>query len=139
MNWKLVFQLSLLGLAMGLATVFLIPSTVEPLLWLVIFGISAYLIAARTSGKRFQHGLSAGIANSIWVTASHILLFHRYLASHPREAAMMGTMPLPDSPRWMMALVGPVIGVVSGAIIGLLAIVAAKVIGPRSGPANAIP
>jgi hypothetical protein len=139
MNWQLVVQLSLFGLGMGLATVFLIPSTIEPLFWLVIFGISAYLIATRTSGKRFQHGLSVGVANSIWVTASHILLFQRYIASHPREAAMMGTMPMPDSPRWMMALVGPVIGVVSGAIIGLLAIAAAKVIGPRSGPANAIP
>ena len=45
MNWKLIFQLSLFGLAMGVATVFLIPSTVEPLFWLVVFAISAYAIA----------------------------------------------------------------------------------------------
>jgi hypothetical protein len=41
MNWRLIAQLSLFGLAMGIATVFFIPSTIEPLFWLVIFGISA--------------------------------------------------------------------------------------------------
>ena len=45
MNWKLIFQLSLFGLAMGIATVYLIPGRFEPLVWLVIFAISAYAIA----------------------------------------------------------------------------------------------
>jgi hypothetical protein len=34
MNGKLVPQLSLFGLAMALATVFVVPSTVEPFCWL---------------------------------------------------------------------------------------------------------
>ena len=41
---------------------------------------------------------------------------------------MMSSMPLPDSPRLMMALVGPVIGVVSGLVIGALAVLAAKMV-----------
>ena len=61
MNWKLILQLSLFGLAMGLATVFLIPSK-------------------------------------------------------------------PDSPRLMMAMMGPVIGVVSGLVLGLFAFVAGKLV-----------
>jgi hypothetical protein len=126
MNWKLIFQLSLLGLAMGLATVFFIPSSLEPVLWLVVFVISAYAIATRSSKKYFQHGLLVGIANSVWVTAAHVALFDRYIANHPREAAMMTSMPLPDSPRLMMSLVGPVIGIVSGLVIGLFAVVAAR-------------
>jgi hypothetical protein len=55
-NWKLIGQLSLFGLAMGIATVFLIPSSIEPLFWLGIFCISAYLIAAKSFGVYFLHG-----------------------------------------------------------------------------------
>lgn len=132
MNWKLIGQLSLFGLAMGIATVFLIPSSIEPLFWLGIFCISAYLIAAKSSGSYFLHGLLVGLANSVWVTASHILLFERYIANHPKEAAMMASMPLPDSPRLMMALVGPVIGLVSGLVLGLFAVVASKLVPGRT-------
>ena len=135
MNWKLVFQLSLFGLAMGVATVFLIPSNVEPLFWLVIFAACAYIIATRCSGQHFLHGLLVSMVNSAWITASHILLFDRYIANHPQEAAMMPSMPLPGSPRLMMALMGPVVGVVSGVVLGLFAIVARKLIATRTGRA----
>src|SRR2546422_8694448 len=47
MNWQLIVQLSLFGLVMALATVFVVPSNAEPLLWLLIFVICAYLIAKR--------------------------------------------------------------------------------------------
>ena len=136
MNWKLVIQLSLFGLAMGIATVFLIPSRIEPFFWVLIFGITAFLIATRCAANYFQHGVVVGIANSIWVTASHVLLFERYIANHPQEAAMMTSMPLPDSPRLMMVLVGPLIGLASGVIIGLLAVIAARVVAARTRPAG---
>ncbi len=45
MNWNLIFKLSLFGLAMGIATVYWIPSNIEPYFWLVIFIICAYAIA----------------------------------------------------------------------------------------------
>ena len=135
MNWKLVIQLSLFGLAMGAATVFVIPSNVEPLFWLVIFALCAYVIATRCSGQYFLHGLAVGLVNSVWITSWHILLFDRYIARHPQEAAMMTSMPLPDSPRLMMALTGPVIGVVSGLVIGLFAIGARKLVTMRAGRA----
>jgi hypothetical protein len=131
-NWKLIGQLSLLGLAMGIATVYLIPSRIEPFSWLGIFCISAYLIAAKSFGVCFLHGLLVGLVNSVWVTASHILLFERYIANHPKEAAMMTSMPLPDRPRLMMALVGPVIGLVSGLVLGLFAVVASKLVPGRT-------
>jgi len=128
MNWKLILQLSLFGLAMGVATVFWIPARVEPAFWLAILGVSAYLIAARCADRYFLHGLLVGVANGVWVTASHVLWFTRFLAGHPDEAAMISSMPLPDSPRIMMVVIGPVIGVVSGCLIGLLAVVAARLL-----------
>jgi hypothetical protein len=127
-DWKLIFQLSLLGLAMGIATVFFIPSNIEPIFWVVIFVVCAYIIAKHLAARHFLHGLLLGLANSVWITASHILLFNRYIANHPREAAMMTSMPLPDSPRVMMALTGPGIGLVSGLVIGLFALVGGKLL-----------
>jgi hypothetical protein len=125
MNWKLIFQLSLFGLFMGIATVYVIPSTIEPLFWLAIFLFCAYVIARNTS-RRFLHGLCLGLANCVWITASHVALAKGYLASHAQEMAMMQSGPLAQHPRLMMAIVGPVIGVVSGCIIGLFALIAGK-------------
>lgn len=129
MNWKLILQLSLFGLAMAFATVFVVPSNIEPFLWLPIFLVCAYLIAKRAPGKYFLHGLALGVANSVWITAVHLALFDPYVAHHAREAAMMQSTPMPLPPRLMMACVGPVIGVISGILIGLLAVIAAKIVG----------
>lgn len=121
MNWKIILELSLIGLAMGIATVFVIPSTIEPAFWLVIFIFCAYIIAKKCAHKHFVHGLLLGLANSIWITASHMIFFEQYIANHPREAAMMTSGKAPVSPRAMMARVGPIVGIVSGAVTGALA------------------
>ncbi len=125
MNGKLILQLSLFGLAMAFATVFVVPSNVEPLPWLAIFILCAWLIARHAPGHLFWHGLLLGVANSVWITAVHVLLYDAYMAHHAKEAAMMQTMKMPVSPRLLMAIVGPCIGVVSGIVIGLFALVAA--------------
>lgn len=53
MNWNLVFGLSLFGLVMAFATVFVIPSKIELVFWLVIFLICAVLIARRLPSRQF--------------------------------------------------------------------------------------
>jgi hypothetical protein len=132
MNWKLIFGLSLFGLAMGIATVYAIPSNIGPLFWLVIFLICAAIIAIRATGKYFLHGLMVSIVNSVWITAAHVLLFDRYIASHAKEAAMMTSIPAP--PKLMMVVMGPIIGVVSGVVLGLFALVAHKLVASRARP-----
>jgi len=123
MNWKLILLLSLFGLAMGLATVFFIPSNIEPAFWLVIFVVCAYVIAKQTR-KPFLHGVLLGLANCVWITSAHILLFDQYIATHGQEAAMMSSMSI--APRLVMLLVGPLIGLISGIVIGVLAVLAAR-------------
>ena len=130
MKWKLILQLSLFGLVMGVATVFVISSSVEPFCWLVVFVISAYAIAHGAPGRPFLHGVLVGLANSVWVTGAHILLVDQYLARHAREAAMMSSMPMPTHPRLMMALMGPVIGLLSGVVLGIFAVVATRLVRP---------
>jgi hypothetical protein len=129
MNAKLIVQLSLFGLVMALATVWVIPSTVEPLAWLVIFPICAYSIARRAPGSYFLHGLLVGVLNSVWITATHLLWFDAYVARHAREAEMMGRMPL--APKAMMLVTGPIVGVVSGIFLGILALVVHRIVSTR--------
>jgi hypothetical protein len=129
MDWKLIFSLSMFGLAMALATVFVIPWKIEPVCWLAVFVICAIIIARQRPDRHFLHGFMVSVVNSVWITAAHIIFFARYMAGHPREAAMSSSM---SSPRLMMALFGPLFGVAFGIILGLFAFVAGKITGRRS-------
>ncbi|MDP9041570.1 MAG: hypothetical protein M3N30_06275 [Bacteroidota bacterium] len=127
MNWKLIFQLSLFGLAMAIATVYWIPSNLEPVFWLVIAILCAYLIARNCIQKYFLHGFLVSLVNCVWITAIHVLLFNSYIVNHPKEADMMEKMPLPEHPRVMMLIIGPIVGIISGLIFGLFAFIASKI------------
>jgi hypothetical protein len=118
MSWKLVFGLSLFGLAMAFATVFVISSSIEPFAWLGIFVLCAVIIAKRAPGKYFLHGLCVSLLNSVWITGAHIALFDKYAAGHAREVAMAAQM---GSPKVMMAITGPIVGLASGLVLGFLA------------------
>jgi hypothetical protein len=126
MNFNLIFKLSLFGLAMALGTVYVIPSSIEPLFWLVIFVTCAIIIAKRCAARHFLHGFLTSLVNCFWITSAHILLIESYLPRHPQEAAMMSNSPFHDSPRLMMLMTGPVIGIVSGLVLGLFALVASR-------------
>ncbi len=128
----MIILLSLFGLAMAVATVFVISSKIEPWFWLVIFIVCAWAIAARAPGKFFLHGFLVGIANSVWVTAAHVLLYDPYIAHHPREAQMMANGPMAQHPRLMMAIVGPIVGILSGLVLGLFAWIASKLVRSRA-------
>jgi hypothetical protein len=128
MNWKLIFQLSLFGLFMGIATVYFIPSNIELFCWLAIFIICAILIAKKASGMFFLHGFCVSLFNAVWITSAHIILSDTYLASHANEAKMMEKMGMSDSPKLAMLITGPIIGIISGLVLGLFAFIASKII-----------
>ena len=128
MNWKLILQLSLFGLAMAFATVFWIPGNIEMLFWIPIFIICAYLIAKKCSSKYFLHGFMVSIFNSVWITSAHIIFYDTYIANHQQEAEMLTKMPMPDAPRLMMLMMGPLFGILFGLILGLFAFVAGKLV-----------
>ncbi|HMG83314.1 MAG TPA: hypothetical protein VK559_09800 [Ferruginibacter sp.] len=130
MNWSLIFKLSLFGLAMGIATVYFIPSSVEPYCWLAIFIFSAYVIVKNCSANYFLHGFLVSLVNCVWIIAAHVLLFHAYASTHQQEMANMAKMPgtMGQHPRRMMVLVGPIVGVVSGLVLGLFSFIASKIV-----------
>lgn len=131
MNWRLILALSGFGFAMALATVWLIPSSAEPMFWLGIFAVCAVIIARSMVPKPFLHGLMISIVNSVWITAAHVAFFDAYVARHAQEAQMMTGSPIPG--RALMAITGPVIGVISGCVLGLFALLASKALRPKPG------
>ena len=139
MSWKLLWSLSLMALGMGLGTIELISNTVEPWLWLGIFVIAAVAIARTRRDRLFLHGLVLGLLNCIWVTGAHVALASRYLPLHASEAAQMQNLAPSLPPRLMMLVTGPVIGLISGVVIGSLVWLAGRWIRPsgRSGAAAA--
>ena len=128
MNWKLIFQLSVFGLAMAFATVSLIPSQIEPVFWFVIFVICAYLIAKNCSSKFFLHGFLVSMVNCIWITGAHVFFYNSYISNHQQMASMSNQMPLHNHPRLLMLFMGPIFGAAFGIILGLFAFVASKLV-----------
>ncbi len=127
MNWKLIFQLSLFGLAMAVGTVYFIPSAIEPVFWFLIFLICAYIIAKKAPGKFFLHGFLVSLVNCVWVTSAHVILFKAYALNHGSEIESMSSMVQSLSPRKMMLIVGPIVGIISGLVLGLFSFIASKI------------
>ena len=91
MNWKLILQLSLIGAAMAILTVSVIPSTIEPLIWLVIFFFYAWVITGRVQkGKYFLHALFVSVLNGVWIGLIHAALHDTYVTNHADEVRTFG-------------------------------------------------
>jgi hypothetical protein len=63
-NWKLIFQLSIFGVIMAVATISLIPQNIEPVIWVLIFIVCAYIVSKKAPGKYFLHGFLISIVNN---------------------------------------------------------------------------
>lgn len=127
-NGNLIFRLSLFGLVMAIATVFWIPGNIEMYFWLPIFIFCAWVIAKKAPGKFFLHGFLVSLLNSAYITSAHIIFYSTYIARHADEAAMFEKMNTSMSPQVMMALMGPVFGILFGLILGFFAFIAGKVV-----------
>lgn len=125
MNWKFIFQLSLLGLIMAFGTISLIPDHIEPIFWLVIFIICAYLIAKVCTQKYFAHGFFVSVFNSIWITAAHTIFYPSYASHH---ADMIKMMPMKQHIISSMIITGICSAVIFGLILGLFSLIASRFI-----------
>ncbi len=129
-NWKLIFQLSLFGLVMAVATISLIPQNVEPFFWVAIIIVCAYIVAKNVSSKYFLHGFLISIVNSVWITIAHVLFASTYLPNHPQMEQMNGNLPLimQQHERSSMIILGLPFGAIFGVVLGLVCLIASKIV-----------
>lgn len=90
MNWKLVFLLSLLGLAHAIVFIGGLSDRLSAFTWLLIWAICAVVISRHAPGHHFWHGFGVGFMNWVWVTLSHVVLFDTYVAHHPGRPPQRG-------------------------------------------------
>jgi hypothetical protein len=127
MNWKLIFLLSLFGVAMGLASLFGFTRGIEPFLWLLIFILYAWWIAKHCRRRYFQHGFLVSVLNGIWISIIHASFYSLYIRNNPEMLEGLSRLPPGISPRVLMLIIGPVVGALFGVIAGLFAFVGAKI------------
>jgi hypothetical protein len=129
MNWKLIFILSIFGVAMGFGTLW-IPSKLEPLLWLIIFIFCAWSLVNNIEKKAFLNGFLLGMANCAWTSVIRINFANIYLAHHSKEAEQYFKMQMQSGGAiWQWLLFTNIIsGLMSAVVLGIFTVVAAAIL-----------
>jgi uncharacterized membrane protein len=61
-------------------------------------------------------------------TSDYCVPYFINLFCNTQKPEMMTRMPLPNHPRLMMLITGPIIGLISGVVLGLFSFIASKII-----------
>lgn len=138
MHWSMIAILGALGLIMGLLSTQGLTRGIEPYLWIILGLFSATVVARAGHGRWFLHGLAIGVMWGVLNAVAASALFPHYAANNPEIMSRLDGRPAPVSPRIFFLLTGPVIGLVSGCILGLLCWCARFII-PAAGAATAKP
>ena len=125
MDWKIIVILSVIGLLMGLLSVKGFTQKIEPVLWL-LFGIATSLILSKNiEQKTFLHGLLIGIAWGIYNGAIQCAFFDIYFTNNPSIQQNFQKNSF-IQPRYFVLLTGPIIGLITGLILGGLSLLLKK-------------
>ena len=129
-NWKLIFQLSIFGLIMAIATISLIPQNIEPYIWIAVMIVIAIIVAKKAPGKYFLHGFFVSIFNCVWITIAHVLFASTYLPNHPQYQQMIAGMPdmMRNHERITMIVLALPFGIGFGLVLGLFCFIASKIV-----------
>ena len=126
MNWILIFLLSLFGVAIGIAELYGLATSISILIWIVIFFFYAFMIVKYTRKKYFLHGFLVSLINGFWIAAIHVIFFNIYMKYNPELAVNYQNMPHITTHQNMILIMGPVIGAVLGLISGSFSLVTGK-------------
>lgn len=127
MNWQLILSLSLLGVVVGLVSVFGLMGSQIWLLWLCVAAFCAWQFARNTRRYLFLHGFYLGIFVGICASWVQAIFLPTYVSNNPRMAETFNNLPHSLNPALVLLIMGPIVGTVSGVVIGLLAIIAGKI------------
>lgn len=132
MNFRLVFMLSLTGVAVALATTTgLLHRGVETIVWLALCVVLSVLVALRAPSRPFVHGLFVGLLSAVLCQLVQAAMLDRYLANNPSAAEDWKRLPPGMSPRVVLVVLSPVIGAIYGVVIGTLAWLIARFVRRR--------
>jgi hypothetical protein len=125
MDWTVIMIFSAIGLIMGLLSVRGFTQKLEPFLWL-LFGIATCLVLSKNiDNKPFLHGLLIGIAWGVINSLVQFAFFDTYLANNP-QLSQNFSKPTFVHPRYFVLVTAPIIGLITGLILGGLSLLFKK-------------
>ena len=127
MNWRLISILSLLAIALAVASILGFVRSHEWLMWLLVGAFCGWQFAGRVNDDFFLHGFYLGILDGILNSTIKAIFFDSYLAHNPRMVEEFKSLPQDLSPQIVLVIMGPIIGAFSGVAFGVLAVLASKV------------
>jgi len=117
MNWTIILVLAFPGLIMGVLAINGYTQKIEPFLWL-LFGLATALILSKNiSSKPIFHALLIGLFWGVLNGLFQSFFFDQYIANNPglqdrfKQSKFL-------QPRQMVLVTGPVIGLVTGVVLG---------------------
>ena len=119
MNWKLIFLLSLFGLAVGISSLFGL-GLFQIFIWPIILVTDICVIVICASGKYFLHAFLVAILTEAWITA-----INAYYLFDMSRVGLIQILPYGIDPQLMNVIEGVVYGVIIGGVTGIIAFSAA--------------
>ena len=117
------------GVFMGVASVLGFTSGIEGFLWLGIGLICASVIVWRAPGRSFQHGFLVGLIAGTVASLLQFLFFPTYMSNNPDLATRFFQVPGGLSARSFVLILAPIIGLVSGIVLGTVCWAVARLFG----------
>ena len=121
MIWTIIFYLSVFGLVMGILSVNGLTQKREPVFWFLGGVIASFILARNLSTHLFVHALSIGVLWGVLNGLIQSIFFERYPEKNPKYRESYQK-KLPVKPRYFVLIAGPIIGLVTGAVIGGLSL-----------------
>lgn len=118
-NYSLAF---LLGIVAGVSTVYVLPSTFEVVVWLLVIVLLAYASNRFWQKNIFQETFTLSIFSGVGTTITHLLFIHDYLQSHEEEIATLNSFKINDSHSLTLLLLAPLYWVILGVLAAITAV-----------------
>jgi hypothetical protein len=136
MNWSIVLLLSGFGLAMGAASVLGLTTGIELWLWLAIGVVCVTVLLRRVHRKVGLHGFLVGLIGGGIAPVVQFIMFPVYLANNPQLEGDFAQVPGGLEPRYLVLLLAPVAGLVSGAVLGAASWLVGRFVARKNGAAQ---
>ena len=125
MNWLLILLLSIFGVVMGFLSIKGYTGKIEPFLWLLLGIISALILSKNVNNRLFIHALVIGLFWGILNAIIQSGFFDQYLANNTNlQERFKNTGSI--KPQYFVLIMGPLIGLVTGVVLGGLSILLKK-------------
>lgn len=125
MNYTFIIILSTFGLVMGALSVKGYTQKIEPFLWLALGIFASLVISKNISEKTFLHALVIGLLWGILNGITQSVFFDKYMANNTSLQDSFKKVTFVQ-PRYFVLMTAPVIGLITGAVLGGLSLLLKK-------------